>query len=130
MVDRGGKGGGAATLEGLISYILITGVVASLFLEAAGIVLLYRSSGSLAISHESRLILRPDNFCAFLGRLCSASSSGWSVRLLALGIVILVLTPYARAVLSVAYFASAKNFKYLVITLFVLIVLTASLLVH
>ncbi len=130
MVGRNDKGSGAASLEGLISYILITGVVISLFLEAAGLVLFYRSSGNLAISHESRVILRADDFFALLGRLFSAQSSSRSLRLMTLGIAVLILTPYVRAVLSVIYFASAKNFKYLAVTLFVLIILTASLLVH
>ncbi len=130
MVDRGDKGSGAAPLEGLISYVLIAGVVISLLLEAAGLLLFYRSSGSLAISHESRVILRADDFFALLGRLFSGQSAGRSLRLMTLGIAVLILTPYARAVLSVIYFASVRNFKYLAVTLFVLIILTASLLVH
>jgi uncharacterized membrane protein len=47
---------------------------------------------------------------------------------MALGMAILILTPYVRAVLSVVYFASRKNLTYLIVTLFVLIVLTVSML--
>jgi uncharacterized membrane protein len=130
MVGRNDKRSGAATLEGLISYILITGVVISLFLEAAGLVLFFRSSGSLAICHENRIILRANDFFALLGRLFSAPYSSRSIRLMTLGIAVLILTPYIRAVLSVIYFASVRNFTYLAVTLFVLIILTVSLLVH
>jgi uncharacterized membrane protein len=130
MVDRHGEGNGAGALEGLISYILITGVVISLFLEAAGLVLFYRSSGTLAISHGGRIIIRAEDFFALLGQLFSTASSGWPLRLMTLGIAVLILTPYARALLSVIYFACQRNFKYLAITLFVVIILTVSLLVH
>ncbi len=130
MVDRDDKGTGGATLEALISYVLITGVVISLFLEAAGLVLFYRSSGTLAISHGGRIIVRAEDFFALLGQLFSAASSSWPLRLMTLGIAVLILTPYARAVLSVIYFAYQRNFKYLAVTLFVVIILTVSLLVH
>ena len=50
------------------------------------------------------------------------------MEVLGLGIVVLMLTPYVRVVASVLYFGLAKNPKYLLITLFVLLVLTASLL--
>jgi uncharacterized membrane protein len=40
------------------------------------------------------------------------------------------MTPYLRVVASVVYFGLVRNAKYLIITLFVLIILTASLLVH
>jgi uncharacterized membrane protein len=130
MVNHQGKGNGPATLEGLISYILITGVVISLFLEAAGLLLFYRSSGTLAISHGRPVIVRAEDFFALLGRLFSAAPSSWPLRLMTLGIAILILTPYMRALLSVIYFAGQRNFKYLAVTLFVVIILTVSLLVH
>jgi hypothetical protein len=46
------------------------------------------------------------------------------------GIVILLLTPYLRVVFSVLYFSFEKDYKYALITLFVLIVLTLSLTLH
>ncbi len=46
------------------------------------------------------------------------------------GVIVLMLTPYLRVVLSAAYFAWEKDAKYVLITLFVLIVLTLSLVLH
>ena len=47
-----------------------------------------------------------------------------------LGIALLILTPYARVILSVLYFIGRKDLKYILITLFVFILLTISLLFH
>jgi uncharacterized membrane protein len=123
-------GSGEKKLEGLISYVLIIGVVTSLLLEIAGLILFYRAYGSLAISHESRMFLQGENFFIFLARLFSGSSVSWPIRVITLGIAVLILTPYVRAMLSVIYFAARGNGKYLVITLFVFTILTISLLVH
>jgi uncharacterized membrane protein len=122
--------GGLARLEAMISYILITGVVASLVLEAAGLFLFYREHATLAISYDRRLILHAHDFFEFLAGLFTSHAAGGdgAYQLMALGMAILILTPYARAVLSVVYFASRRDFTYLAVTLFVLIVLTASML--
>jgi uncharacterized membrane protein len=123
-------GNGDTKLEGVISYVLIIGVVTSLLFEITGIILFYHTYGSLAISHDSRMFLRGENFFIFLAQLFSGSSASLSIRLITLGIAVLILTPYVRAMLSVIYFAVRGNGKYLVITLFVLTILTISLLVH
>ncbi len=47
-----------------------------------------------------------------------------------LGIAILILTPYARVIMSILYFIGRKDMKYTLITLFVFILLTISLLFH
>jgi uncharacterized membrane protein len=47
-----------------------------------------------------------------------------------LGITTLILSPYARVVVSVLYFAWQRNIKYTLITIFVLTVLTISLALH
>jgi uncharacterized membrane protein len=117
-------------LEGVISYVLIIGVVASLLLEIAGLLLFYRAYGSLAISHDSRMFLRGETFFMFLVQLFAGSPASVSIRLITLGIAILILIPYVRALLSVIYFAVRGNRKYLLITLFVFAILTISLLVH
>jgi uncharacterized membrane protein len=123
-------GRGETKLEVVISYVLIIGVVTSLIFEIAGIIFFYRAYGSLAISHNSQMFLRGENFFIFLARLFSGSSMSWPIRVITLGIAVLILTPYVRALLSVIYFAARENVKYLVITLFVLTILTISLLVH
>ena len=129
-MNRAAAGNEDTKLEGVVSYVLIIGVVASLLFEIAGVILFYRAYGSLAISHDSRMFLRGDNFFIFLARLFSGSSASWPIRVITLGIAMLILTPYVRAVLSVIYFAVRGNGKYLVITLFVLTILTISLLIH
>jgi len=123
-------GSGETKLEGVISYVLIIGVVTSLLIEMAGMILFYRTYGSLAISQDSRMFLRGKNFFMFLMQLFSGSSASLPIKLFTLGIAALILTPYIRAVLSVIYFAARGNGKYLLITLFVLTILTISLLVH
>jgi uncharacterized membrane protein len=50
--------------------------------------------------------------------------------LMALGLVLLMLTPYLRVVASAVYFAFSRNYKYVAITLIVLAMLTASLIAH
>ncbi len=126
-----GRGSRADTkLEGAISYVLIIGVLASLLFMVAGMLLFYVVQGSAAISHGSNVFLRGENFFVFLGSLFSSRGLGWPVRLITLGIALLILTPYVRAMLSVAYFAATGNMKYFFITLFVFAILTVSLIVH
>jgi uncharacterized membrane protein len=47
-----------------------------------------------------------------------------------LGIAVLILTPYSRVLLSVLYFFWERDFKFCLITLFVLVILTLSLAAH
>ena len=120
-----------ARLEKAISRILIAGVVMSLFLEIVGMALFYHSYGTVSISYEKGMLIHAENFFVFLIRQF-AQTSGVSLplRLMTLGIAILILTPYARAIASVVYFASRKDLKFLAITMFVLAVLTVSFLTH
>jgi len=117
-------------LDSLISYILIVGVLVSVVVEVLGIAGYYSSSGNLNILFEPSLAMKGTNFFSYVGKLFQEfSMGGWSpMQVLGLGIVVLMLTPYVRVVASVLYFGFARNHKYLLITLFVLFVLTASLL--
>jgi uncharacterized membrane protein len=131
MVKRNAGGSGETALETWISYLLIAGVTISLILEAAGMILFYRAAHSAAVSEQPTMFVHGRNFFTFLGDLFTGGSHGMpGLRLMVLGIAVLVLTPYIRAVMSVVYFAAEKNLKYFFITLFVLIVLTVSLLFH
>jgi uncharacterized membrane protein len=127
MVSRGS---GEGKLESLISYVLIIGVAASLLFELAGLLLYYRTYGSFAISYDRQMFMVGEDFFVLLARLVSGSWSTGGIGLMIFGIALLILTPYVRAVLSVVYFASRANLKYLVITSFVLVILTVSLLIH
>lgn len=121
-----------AELETAITYILIAGVIASVVVETVGITNYYLTSGNLDIVFQPNFSMTGTDFFNYTMRLIQRFFvGGWtSTQILALGIVLLMLTPYLRVAASVVYFAFARNPKYLFITLFVLLVLTASLLVH
>jgi uncharacterized membrane protein len=117
-------------LDSLISYILIFGVLVSVAVEALGIAGYYSSNRNLNILFRPSFAMKETNFFNYAAKLLQElSMGGWSpMQVLGLGIVVLMLTPYLRVVASVLYFGLARNPKYLLITLFVLFVLTASLL--
>jgi len=105
--------------------------VISLILEVAGMLFLYRASHSMVISQDVSAFVHGRNFFIFLGRVARETRSGISgLHLMVLGVVMLILTPYLRAALSMIYFASRKNVKYFLITLFVLAVLSVSMAMH
>jgi len=115
-------------LERAISYVLIIGVVSSLILETLGITLFYHTYGRLTFSESRTMFLHGKSyFNFFLGLLHRESSQGTGLYLMTLGIAVLILTPYIRVLMSMAYFAWERNIKYTLITLFVLILLTVSL---
>jgi uncharacterized membrane protein len=131
MVGPSVEGSPAARLEKIISRILIAGVVMSVFLEIVGMALFYHSYGTVSISYEKGMLIHADNCFIFLVRqFVETSGVSLPLRLMTLGIAILILTPYARAIASVVYFASRKDLKFLAITMFVLAVLTVSFLTH
>ncbi len=119
-------------LELAISYILIVGVLVSVAIEAVGIAGYYSANGNLNIVFQPSFAMTGTDFFSYTGKLVQGFLVGaWTqIQVLGLGIVLLMLTPYLRVVASVIYFGLVKNTKYLLITLFVLIVLTTSLLVH
>lgn len=125
-----GSGHRESKLEPAISYVLITGVVVSLALEAAGIIMFYRSRGSLEISQDSAMFLQAGDFFRFLRDLASNGNQDTGILLMTLGIAVLVLTPYVRVIASALYFAWTRDIRYLLITTFVLAVLTISLAFH
>jgi uncharacterized membrane protein len=131
MVGHAVQGSGETKLETIISYLLVAGVLLSLVLAVAGIILFYHAHASLAISQDKTMFIQGENFFVFLVRLVTEHpSTGTAVRLMTLGVAVLILTPFLRVVLSVFYFAFRKNVKYFFITLLVLIILTASLMMH
>jgi uncharacterized membrane protein len=102
--------------------------VISLLVEAIGILLYYLSYRHFNISSERTLFIRGRNFFDFMIELFKGDYGGKrTVFLMSVGVVILILTPYVRVLMSFLYFAWEKNTKYILITLFVLILLTMSL---
>jgi uncharacterized membrane protein len=105
--------------------------VISLLVEAIGILLYYLSYRHFNISEEKTLFIHGRNFFDFTIELFKGDYAGKkAVFLMSLGVVILILTPYVRVLMSVLYFAWGKNIKYIWITLFVLVLLTVSLAVQ
>jgi len=118
-------------LEVGISYVLASGVVASLVLMGAGILLFYWEFGNLAISEKKGMFLQEKNFFYFLyDLLWGGNFHGKALWTMTLGIVVLILTPYAWVVMSVLYFLKEKDFKFFLVTLLVSLILTLSLATH
>jgi len=125
------SGKGELGLEIVISYLLIAGVITSLLLEIAGVILFYRTFGNLALQYGSSVKVQGHDFFSFINNLVHGRfAGGAAIQLMTAGIVVLLLTPFLRVLFSVLYFVWERNFKYVVITLFVLVVLTISLTLH
>ncbi len=120
-----------AKLEVIISYLLIIGVVAAVVLEAIGMALYFGAFGNLQYSQAPNVYVHGEDFFSFAAaQFQQLFVSANAVLFMTLGIIILVLTPYIRAIASCIYFGWEKNWRYVLITLFVLVVLTISLILH
>jgi uncharacterized membrane protein len=119
-------------LELAISYILIAGVTVSVSIEAIGLLSYYYANRNVNIVFRPDFALQGTDFFKYSENafLLLIFGSWTPIHILAFGLVLLMMTPFVRVVASVVYFVSSKNFKYLSITLFVLLILTASLLLH
>ena len=120
------------TLEDVIGYILVIGVATSLLIESVGLALYVADRGAIEIDlSDLEAYARPQDFFAYIIDVTSSVLGNPNyASVMALGLVLLMLTPYIRVVASVVYFAFYRNYKYVVITLIVLAILTASLIVH
>ena len=120
------------SLEEVIGYILVIGVTTSLIMELAGLILYVTGKGTTEIDlSDFEAYVRSQDFFAYITDVVgSVLSNPNYATVMALGLVLLMLTPYLRVVASVVYFALSRNYKYVVITLIVLAMLTASLIVH
>jgi|WetSurMetagenome_2_1015567.scaffolds.fasta_scaffold03763_4 uncharacterized membrane protein len=118
-------------MESAISYLMITGVIISLLLEISGMVLYFIQNGNLQISQTSGVFIHGKDFFSFIYQVLSGKNrNGAGITLITAGLIVLILTPFLRVVLSVIYFSSEKNMNYVWITLFVLVVITLSLSLH
>jgi len=124
-------GSGETKLETIISYLLIVGVVISVILEVIGITLYYGTYGNVQVSQNQAVFISGKNFFAFIiYQTQHLLGSQNALLFMTMGLIILILTPYIRAITSFIYFAWEKHYEYVLITLFVLIVLTISLALH
>ena len=126
--DRAKKRGEAldARMDVLVSYVLLTGVVASVILVVLGLAWHWLATGQLGVDYR---ISGMNLFEFVIDDLRQVTSAQVRPRLLvSLGIAVLMLTPYVRVLASLLFFAFAEhNRKYVVFTGFVLSVLTFSL---
>jgi uncharacterized membrane protein len=114
-----------------LSYILIGGVGVSFAIEIAGILWYYLQTGGLTFDFSSQWQLSGASFFGYLAEFLSSNAAGMGpLRLMTLGIIVLMLTPYLRVAASAVHFGTTKDIKYLAFTLFVLTVLTLSLSLH
>ena len=124
-------GSGESKLETGISYLLTIGVAASLFLEVIGLTLFYGFYANLNILENSFAFVQGQNFFSFVSTLLQGDhTQNTAFLFMTTGLVVLILTPYVRVITSVIYFAWKKNRIYVLVTLFVLIILTFSLALH
>ncbi len=123
---------GEDELDVVISYILIVGVILSVLVEGIGIGSYYLSNGNLEISFTQAYVLKGADFFGYAGMTVMRFVQGsWTpIHILGLRLVLLMITHYVRVIASVLYFSAVRNVKYVFITLFVLVILTASLLTH
>ncbi len=113
-------------MDTLVGYILLSGVLLSMALVAAGLLWRWMATGSLGIEYR---LAGMNLFEVVLHDVRLALAGAVRPRMLVTsGIVVLMLTPFFRVAASVVYFAAVlKNWKYTVFTSIVLIVLTYSL---
>lgn len=113
-------------LEGIIGYVLLAGVLLSMVLIIAGLILNVIKTGGL----EARYVLKGENLTGFVATTVRPIIHGsvGAHTILNLGICTLLLTPFVRVFVSVFYFAiDERNWKYTIFTSIVLGVLTYSL---
>jgi uncharacterized membrane protein len=113
-------------MDTLVGWILLDGVLLSLGLLVIGMCWRWERTGTLSLDYQ----LTGMNLSEFvLTEVRMATHGELRPRLLInLGIAVLMLTPYLRVMVSVAYFlVASKNWKYASFTAVVLAILTYSL---
>ena len=115
-----------ASMESVVGYILLGGVLLSVALIAGGLAWHWITTGQLQFEYP----IGGMNLARFITSDLRQLIVGpvHPRYLITLGIAVLIMTPYARILVSVLYFAFvAHNWKYLFFTAVVLGVLTYSL---
>jgi len=126
MADATGKERLEFDMDLLVGYILLIGVLVSLGLVLAALMWKWKLTGTFDFDYK----LSGMNFFQLMMSELRLAAEG-AVRprlLLTLGILMLMLTPFIRVLVSMVYFmVGLKNWKYAFFTAFVLITLTYSL---
>ncbi len=109
-------------LETLLSLILIIGVILSLIFIVAGLAIYIYSEGPKI---DLGIEFRYPNLISWAEDVYIMNIYQ---KLLSIGLLILILTPYIRAITSFIWFLYHKDTKFTLFTLFVIIALTFSIL--
>jgi uncharacterized membrane protein len=118
-------------LNRIIALLMVAGISAGVLLLTVGMVLYWRTHGGLSVSTKTAVFIHgQDLFSLLYDMVRGAGARRGDILLLTLGIVVLMLTPLLRVVVSVVFFAWHRDYKYVVITLLVLVILTLSLMLH
>lgn len=118
----------SSVLQVGIGWVLRAGVIVSLVLESAGILLNYLQTGDSTLELSSRWLASGGPFFGFASSTISSVIAGVTpVGLTALGVIVLLLTPYARIIAAVVYYAIERDWKYVSITLIVFSLVTFGL---
>ncbi|MEM3832222.1 MAG: DUF1634 domain-containing protein [Thermoprotei archaeon] len=119
-------------LETIIGYILTIGVITSLIMESLGLTMYIIDKGTTHIDlNDEETHIKFQDFFIYLSNIVLSIFRKFNyINIMALGLAVLMLTPYLRVVASVLYFIFTHNYKYVIITLIVLIILTLSLIIH
>lgn len=107
---------GTADIDRPISLVLFVGMMLSILCLLVGMVVLIVHPAS-----ESSKLLP---IGAALKSALRLNPSGW----LSLGILVLILTPVARVIMAIASFARIRDWRYVVVSIVVLGVMTTGLL--
>lgn len=120
---------GKFDMEVLVGYILLIGVLLSMFLIVVGVVWHWLSTRQLGLVYS---ITGMNLFQFVMSDLSQVTHGVFRPRLFVnMGIAVLMLTPYLRVLASMFYFAFVEhNWKYTLFTAFVFAVLTYSLILR
>lgn len=127
MIEKSSQPGGFSDqqLEIIVGYLLRTGVViAAMVVLMGGVLLLTRHGGThvdYRTFHGEPAALR------HVSGIISGALHGQARAVIQLGLLLLIATPVARVVLCAIGFSRERDYRYVVITLIVLAVLSYSL---
>lgn len=121
--ERGGDPSRA--VEKAVSVVLRTGVVVSAVIICLGLALLVAKGRLTSEMRIDAALAYPSSLRALLAGLLVLDPAS----VLALGLVALIATPFARVAVSIVAFAIERDWRYVVITSLVLAVLVMGLVV-
>lgn len=130
-----GQTGGGLPVEEIIGWILRVGVSASAICILLGVIILFLTgdTGYGATFHDLSQLTRYSSgavgrFPTTPGDVIAGLAQFKPYALIALGLLLLILTPVIRVAASIVIFLLERDYAYVVITAFVLLVLIVSFL--